>query len=116
MKIPSEVQRLFHRYHADRIDTIIHETLIIFTVLEDGSVEDWQWLFATYGWETIRNWIADPQRASSLSPGGERFWTGVLLGTAHETPRWDGGNGRRLVPADALPTWWPAEDNFPLIH
>ncbi len=37
----------------------------------------------------------------------ERFWTLILLGTPHETPRWAGGNARRRIPKDALPEWFP---------
>ncbi len=98
MMLPPSVQRLFHRYHADRLDPQRHAAVIIPTILEEGAVEDWQWLFATYGWDAIRRWVADPARASQLSPRVEWFWTAVLLDAPHETPRWSGGNGRRRVP------------------
>ncbi|MHB8264268.1 MAG: DUF6922 domain-containing protein [Acidimicrobiales bacterium] len=109
MILPTSIQRLFYRYHAKRLDTATHKLLIIQAVLEDGSVSDWSWLFATYGWDTVRDWVADPVRAAQLSPAVEWFWTGVLLGKPHETPRWNNGNHRRLVPVDALPDWWPSE-------
>ncbi|MGC8489687.1 MAG: DUF6922 domain-containing protein [Clostridia bacterium] len=98
MMIPPSVQRLFHRYHADRLDPRHHAAIIIPTILEEGAVEDWRWLFSTYSWDTIQRWIADPTRASQLSPRVEWFWTTVLLGTPHETSRWSGGNRRRRIP------------------
>ena len=108
MRLPTDVQRLFYRYHADRLDTESYQSLIIHTVLEDGEIADWRWLFETYGKDTVCKWVAEPKQASQLSPRVEWFWTCVLLGKPHETPRWAGGNGRRVVPADALPDWWPA--------
>ena len=109
MTIPLSVKRLFHRYHADRLEPRRHAAIIIPTILEDGGVDDWRWLFATYGWDTIQHWIADPTRASQLSPRVEWFWTTVLLGTPHETPRWSEGNRRRRIPpASFFPNaFWP---------
>jgi hypothetical protein len=107
MMLPLSVQRLFHRYRADQLDSERDALLIIPTVLEDGNVEDWAWLFATYGWKRLRDWVADPVHAATLSPRVEWFWTVVLLGQGHETPRWEDGNRRRFVPAEALPSWWP---------
>jgi hypothetical protein len=109
MRLPNDIQRLFYRYHADRLDTATYQSLIIQTVLEDGAVDDWRWLFETYGTDTIREWVADPAMAAQLSARVEWFWTCALLHKPHETPRWSGGNGRRLIPADALPDWWPDE-------
>jgi hypothetical protein len=105
MTLPNRIQRLFYRYHADRLDTDQHANIIIPTVLADGTVDDWDWLFRVYGWETIRAWIAE--HAASLPPPMERFWTLILLGAAQETPRWAGGNARRTVPNAALPPWFP---------
>jgi hypothetical protein len=110
MRLPPSVQRLFHRYHAEQLDTDRHADLIIPTVLADGSLEDWDWLFQVYGWPTIREWIAAPGHAAGLPAPMERFWTLILLGTAQETAPWAGGNGLRRVPADALPAWWPRDD------
>jgi hypothetical protein len=109
MRLPPGIQRLFYRYHADRLDTTTYQSLIIQTVLEDGMVDDWRWLFETYGKDTVREWVDDPARAAQLSPRVEWFWTCVLLRKPHETPRWSGGNGKRVVPVDALPDWWPNE-------
>ena len=105
MTLPESIKRLFYRYHADRLDTTEHEQVIIQTILEDGSLTDWSWLFATYGWDAVRDWVANPVHAAQLSPRVEWFWTCVLLGRPHETPRWDGGNHRRPVPVDAVPNW-----------
>jgi hypothetical protein len=105
MKLPPSVQRLFYRYHAGRLDTDRDAALIIPTVMEEGSLDDWEWLFSTYGWESLAAWVA--AHASQLSPPMERFWTLVLLGAPRETPRWEGGNARRLVPRNALPDWFP---------
>lgn len=107
MILPPEIYPLFYRYRADQLDTVQHKALIIPTVLEDGSVGDWEWLFVTYGWNTIRDWIANPVREISLSPRVEWFWTSILLDHPRETPRWQGGNHVRVVPPDALPSWWP---------
>ena len=70
------------------------------------GVSDWRWLFETYGRDVVRDWVGNPARAAQLTPRVERFWTCVLLDKPHETPRWSGGNGTRVVPADALPDWW----------
>ena len=104
MTLPISVQRLFYRYHADRLDTVEHAAIIIPTVLEDGSLEDWNWLFDQYGWGAVRAWVA-----AQLGPPMQRFWTTVLLGTPQETPRWAGGNALRLVPEGAVPRWWPPD-------
>lgn len=105
MTLPDGVQRLFHRYQARNLDTDRHADLIIFTVLEDGSLDDWRWLIATYGWDRIRDWLADPNQAATLSPRVEWFWTATVLGAPHETPRWAGGNDRRRIPKEALLPW-----------
>lgn len=109
MTLPDTVQRLFYRYHADRLDTTRHADVIVPTVLADGALEDWDWLFGVYGWHALRDWISVPSQARELPPPLERFWTLILLGEAHETPRWSGGNARRVVPASALPEWFPRE-------
>lgn len=106
MRLPPDIQRLFYRYHADRLDTATYQSLIIQTVLEDGMVPDWCWLFETYGRGVVADWVA---AHGSEVPRVEWFWTCALLGKPHGTPRWSGGNGRQVVPADALPDWWPQE-------
>ena len=109
MTLPDSVQRLFYRYHADRLDTAHHADVIVATVLADGALADWDWLFEVYGWQGLRDWIAVPSHAMELPPPLERFWTLILLGEAHETRRWSGGNARRVVPASGLPDWFPQE-------
>ncbi|SMC05628.1 hypothetical protein SAMN00768000_2356 [Sulfobacillus thermosulfidooxidans DSM 9293] len=109
MKLPEKLQRLFYRYHADRLDTTRHALIIIPTVLADGTLEDWDWLFDVYGWNTLQQWIREPLHARMLPPAMERFWTLVLDGVPRETPRWQGGNALRRVPPDALPDWFPTE-------
>ncbi len=105
MTLPTEVQRLFYRYHADRLDTSCHAALIIPTVLSDGTVEDWEWLFYVYGWDALQAWMME--HSEILPPPMERFWTLILQGAPKETPRWTGGNARRKVPEGALPGWFP---------
>ncbi len=107
--LPPAVQRLFYRHQADRLDTQQHAALVIPTVLADGALDDWHWLFREYGWDAVRDWLLVPSHAESLPPAVQHFWTLMLLGTAQETPRWSGGNGRRAVPPDALPDWFPPE-------
>ncbi len=109
MMLPDAIQRLFYRYHADRLDSDRHAAIIIPTVLSDGDIEDWAWLFQVYGWDAVRTWMAEPGHAATLPPPMERLWSAILLGTPKETPRWMGGNARRTVPEDALPTWFPKE-------
>lgn len=109
MTLPDGIQRLFYRHHPERLDTDRHAAIIIPTVLADGSLADCDWLFDVYGRGTLREWIAQPGHAMELPPPMERFWTLVLLGTPHETPRWAGGNARRAVPPSALPEWFPGE-------
>jgi hypothetical protein len=108
VKLPEAVQRLFHRYHADRLDTERHADVVLATVLAYGSLDDWDWLFQTYGWPRVRAWIAAPGRAQALPPPMERFWTMILLGAPQETPL-RSGNALRRVPPEALPAWWPPE-------
>lgn len=107
MTLPLRVRRLFYRYHTERLDTERHAALIIPTVLSDGTVDDWDWLFQVYGWEAIRAWMVEPLHAPMLPPPMERFWTLILLGAPQETPRWAGGNARRLIPEKDLPAWFP---------
>jgi hypothetical protein len=40
MLIPPPVQRLFHRYHTERLDPRRHAAIIIPTMPEEGAVED----------------------------------------------------------------------------
>jgi hypothetical protein len=105
MSIPPAIQRLFYRYHADRLDTDRHAEIIIPTVLADGSLEDWDWLFAVYGWDTLAAWIAQSAHRDLLPPPMATFWSLILLGRSETAPRW--GGPRRPVPPDALPDWFP---------
>lgn len=109
MTLPMAIQKLFYRYHPALLDTDRHREMIIPTVLADGSLDDWEWLFRVYGWGALRAWVAETGHAQMLPPAMERFWTGILLGTFQETPRWSGGNARRRVPSDALPAWFPLD-------
>jgi hypothetical protein len=105
MSLPRSIQRLFYRYHADRLDPGRHAAIIIPTVLAEGTLEDWDWLFAVYGWDTIAAWIAEPAHRALLPPPMAHFWTLVLLGRAESWPLW--GGPHRTVPPDALPDWFP---------
>ncbi|MGC9156168.1 MAG: hypothetical protein ACP5HZ_11035 [Ferrimicrobium sp.] len=40
MRKCSDVQRLFYRYHADRLDTSTYQSLIIQTEVQEGDVND----------------------------------------------------------------------------
>jgi hypothetical protein len=102
---PTSIRRLFYRYHADRLDTDRDAAIIIPTVLAEGTLEDWDWLFAVYGWDTIAAWIAQPAHRDLLPPPLASFWVWILLGIPETSPRW--GGPRRLVPPDALPDWFP---------
>ncbi|WP_298340071.1 hypothetical protein [Ferrimicrobium sp.] len=97
MRLPQALGYLFYRYRTDNIDTKKHFNLIVMTVLNDGSLDDWRWLFACYGWQQIRDWVADSQNSRSLSPEMETFWTGMLLATPRKRDRWAGGNGVRTT-------------------
>jgi hypothetical protein len=105
MSLPPAIRRLFYRYHADRLDTDRHAAIIIPTVLADGSVEDWDWLFAVYGWDTIAAWIAQPAHRDLLPTPMASFWSLILLGRPETSSRWDGP--RRAVPPNALVDWFP---------
>lgn len=109
MILPADVQRLFYRYHPGNLDPDRHQDVIIPTVLSDGTLADWDWLFGLYGWEALRNWLRDPQYAQLLPPPMEHFWSTVLLGEPKESPHWSGGNALREVPPDALPAWFPPD-------
>ena len=79
MSLPPSIQRLFYRYHyhyhAERLDPERHAAIIIPTVLAEGTLEDWDWLFAAYGWDTIDAWIAEPDQRALLPPPTAHFWT-----------------------------------------
>ena len=105
MSLPPTIQRLFYRYHADRLDPDRHAAIIIPTVLADGALEDWDWLFDVYGWDTLATWMTQPAHRALLPPPLVTFWTTILLDTPVISSRW--GGPRRLVPADALPDWFP---------
>ncbi|WP_298210032.1 hypothetical protein [Ferrimicrobium sp.] len=95
MRLPEALGYLFHRYRTDNIDTKTHFNLVVMTVLNDGSLDDWRWLFAYYGWQQIRDWVADSQNSRALSPEMETFWTRMLLATPRKRDRWAGGNNVR---------------------
>ncbi|MCY0877819.1 MAG: hypothetical protein OWU84_02595 [Firmicutes bacterium] len=105
MRLPLTVQRLFYRYHADRLDSDRHAEIIISTVLADGNLDDWEWLFAVYGWNALAKWIAEPAHRNLLPPPMASFRTLILVGQSDPTSRW--GGPHRLVPPDALPDWFP---------
>jgi len=105
MSLPPAIQRLFYRYHADRLDPDRDAAIIIPTVLAEGSLDDWDWLFGVYGWDTLVAWIAQPAHRDLLPPPMAAFWTWILLGTSETSPRW--GGPRRTVPSNALPDWFP---------
>lgn len=96
--MPSSVRRLFPRYHPERLRPAEHRDLIIPAVLEGGLPPDWQWLFETYGWNTIRHWLAESAHQRLLSPRVAWFWTGILLEAPQEWDRWAGGNQLRRLP------------------
>ncbi len=73
MMLPLKIRHLFYRYHAEQLDTIRHLSVIVPTVLNDGTIEDWDWLFQVYTWETIVDWLKNPVNASMLSPHLEKF-------------------------------------------
>lgn len=105
MILPPSIRRLFYRYHADRLDTDRHAAIIIPTVLADGALDNWDWLFAVYGWDILAAWIAQPAHRDVFPPPMATFWILILLDTPETPPRW--GGLRRPVPPDALPDWFP---------
>lgn len=112
MILPQAIQPLFHRYHADHLDTERHALIIIPTVLQWGNWDQIQWLFQTYGWDRIQDWMTHETLGQGLlSPAVEWFWTGVLLGEPRHAQSWTAGNGLRTVPPESLPDWWPSSDS-----
>ena len=104
VKIPDRVSRLFYRYKVERLDTETHADLIILTVLEHGSLDDWRWLFGTYGWDRIKSWVNLPEHSMQMNPPMESFWTLILLGVERKRDWYSGGNGLR-IPSEVEPDW-----------
>lgn len=107
-ELPDDVARLFHRYRWEALDVRQHSRIIIPTVLHWGSWKDVRWLFVTYGWDAIQDWIGrDATTLRSLPESVQVFWTIVLLGEPIYYPedpveRWA---PTRKIPEDAGPEW-----------
>jgi hypothetical protein len=56
--IPSSAAPFFQEYDFTRLDVTEHAGLIIERILAYGNRAELHWLVQTYGWETIRGWIA----------------------------------------------------------
>ncbi len=105
MNLPERLCPLFHRYDVERLDIQRNANVIIATILQLGTWDDIQWCFQTYGWNRIRDWIADPKASQGvLAPAVQWFWTLVLLGEPRSVPSMGSGNHLREVP---VPSWWP---------
>lgn len=106
--LPEHLAGLFHRYRWECLDVNRHSDIIIPAVLQWGSWEQIRWLFATYGWDKIRDWVAkDAVTLRSLPESVQVFWTTVLLGEPIYYPvspeqRWA---PTRKIPDDAGPEW-----------
>lgn len=106
--VPPRIGRLFHRYHWQRLELGAHASVIIPTVLHWGDWEDVRWLFAEYGWDRIRDWVAnDVSTLQTLPESVQVLWTLALLGNAvykarDVRERW---SPRTTVPEQAVPAW-----------
>ncbi len=56
--ISLKTKRLFWDMDSQKLDVHVHAGTIIERVLNDGTLEDWQWLVSTYGSEKIREVLA----------------------------------------------------------
>lgn len=107
--LPEHVAGLFHRYRWETLDVGRHSSVIIPTVLQWGAWDQIRWLFATYGWDEIRDWIAkDATILRSLPESVQVLWTTVLLGEpiyypVDPTERWA---PTRQIPENAAPEWF----------
>lgn len=108
-QLPPALAPLFHRYAWQTLDTSRHAAVIIPTVLQWGDWEADLWLFETYEWDTIRDWLAhDLQTSRTLPDAAQTFWTTAFWGKPFLPPsessqRW--AANRRHVPPDSVPAW-----------
>jgi hypothetical protein len=107
MSLPPAIARLFHNYRPEAMDLDADAEWIILTVLRDGSWSDWQWLFATYGWERIASVVRrDLDGLRTLPHAVAHFWSVVFWGEPLPRPtardRW--GPPRRIPPSVSDPS------------
>jgi hypothetical protein len=57
--IPASAAPFFQEYDFTRLDIGEHAELIIERILAYGNRAELRWLVQIYGWEKIRDWIAE---------------------------------------------------------
>ena len=58
LRIPVSAAPFFQEYDFTSLDVRQHAALIIERILAYGSRAEVQWLLATYGRKTVRDWVA----------------------------------------------------------
>jgi hypothetical protein len=56
-RLPASTAWLFPEYDFDSLDREYHSGVIIERLLERGTWQQVQWLFATYGEERVAKWV-----------------------------------------------------------
>ena len=79
--LPDEMKPLFHNYRPEAIDLERDADLVVSTVLLYGEWEHIVWLFRTYGWDRIEEWVArDIAGLRTLPYAVANFWSVVFWG------------------------------------
>lgn len=86
-EIPLELEWMFPEYEFAIMDIDTHRGVIIERVLERGSWEQLQWLFATYGEPLVAQWVTQ-HGFRLLSKRSFALWRLVLDIDTYHAPDW----------------------------
>ncbi len=104
MKLPDCFASLFQNYDFDIIDDERHRSLVIKTVLAQGTWEQILWLFRHYGREKVREvFVEDYYGLQTLPESTRKLWELLFIDEPlpddpHPLAKW---RCRRLVPPAA---------------
>lgn len=80
MHLPDSLGHLFWSYDISSMDTRRHKQTIIKTVLTYGDWEEIEWLFATYGRDTIKEvFLEDYYGLATIPDPTRRLWEILFL-------------------------------------
>ena len=97
-QLPTNTAWLFPEYDFATMDLKTHQGVIIERVLERGSWEQLQWLFATYGETNVAQWVCN-HGFRLLSKRSFSLWCLILDVKQYEAPEW-------AIVAKQLPSSW----------
>jgi hypothetical protein len=72
-QIPASAAPFFQEYDLKKLHVGTHAALIIERILAYGNRAELRWLVAAYGWEQIKEWIAETG-VKRLPKGRYRLW------------------------------------------